>query len=410
MKPSSLILSFICLSLSAKVFAASVPNEFVIKLKAPIGSQGAVKALNKTADFSPTVISQKGKLVLVKAASAEQVLSTLDNSEIEYIEPNYIYELTSLPNDPRLKNEWGIKSKKGNDINVLPVWEQLTGSPDVIVAVSDTGINSKHQDLQENMWVNQAEKNGQPGVDDDGNGFIDDINGFHFAYPNDSGADKNGHGTHCAGVIGASGNNSIGVVGVNWKANLMNSGFLSGSGSGSLANAIRSVDYAVQMGARVISASWGSTEKSIALGEAIDRAGRAGVVFVAAAGNAGKNNDRSPFFPANYDLPNVISVAAMGSSGVKASFSNFGAKRVHIAAPGVNILSTYGKGYSHLDGTSMATPFVSGVVALMLQKNPALSPAEIKERIIRTAKPLATFKGKSVSGGMINAEAAVFAQ
>ncbi len=412
MKPSNLVFALVFgLGFSVVAQADFIANEYVVKLKQSVSASSRGLLFRQISALSPRSISEQGHLILVKSDKDKfQLASLLKDVGVEYIEPNYIYKLVSMPNDPKMKGQWGIVNKKSTDINVLPVWEQMTGSPDVIVAVSDTGINSKHKDLQQNMWVNQAELNGKPGVDDDGNGFIDDVHGYHFVYPKNPGSDQNGHGTHCAGIIGAAGDNGLGVVGVNWKTNLMTAGFLSGSGSGSLEDAIKSIDYAVKMGAKVISASWGSTEYSVALGEAIDRANKAGVVFVAAAGNDGKNNDKSSFYPANYDLPNLISVAAVDSSGRKASFSNYGLKKVHVGAPGVSVLSTYGNSYANLDGTSMATPFVSGVVALMIQKNPSLTPDEIKQKIMRTVKPLKSLEGKVASGGMVNAEAAVFGQ
>src|SRR5262249_28581701 len=212
-------------------------------------------------------------------------------------------------------------------------WDVVQGSPDVVVGVIDTGIDYTHPDLVANMWTNPGEIPGN-GIDDDGNGFVDDVYGYDFANDDPDPSDDYGHGTHVAGTIGAVGNNSVGIAGVSWRVRLMAIKFIGANGSGSSSGAVRAVNYAVQMGARLTSNSWGGRGNSIALREAIAAAQAAGQLFVAAAGNSSSNNDTNPFYPASYDLDNVIAVGAIESDGDRATFSNFG-QTVDVYAPGV---------------------------------------------------------------------------
>ena len=212
-------------------------------------------------------------------------------------------------------------------------------SANVLVGVIDTGVDYNHPDLAANIWTNPGEIAGN-GIDDDGNGYIDDVHGYDFVNNDGDPMDDNGHGTHFSGTIGGVGNNGIGVAGVNWNVKIMALKFLDSGGSGSTANAVAGVQYATMMGVDVTSNSWGGGGFSQALYDAIDAAGAANIAFVAAAGNNGANNDTSPAYPAAYDLPNIISVAATDDNDELASFSNYGAASVDLGAPGVDILST----------------------------------------------------------------------
>ncbi|OFZ75163.1 MAG: hypothetical protein A3K03_07145 [Bdellovibrionales bacterium RIFOXYD1_FULL_44_7] len=291
------------------------------------------------------------------------------------------------------------------DIGAAEAWQITTGSHDVTVAVIDSGISYSHPDIIENMWTNILEKNGKSGVDDDGNGYIDDIHGYSFESGKESGnpMDGIGHGTHCAGIIGARGNNGQGIVGVNWNVKLMAVKFVSDSGEGTSEAAIKSISYAINNGAQIISNSWGGGPESKALVETIERANQKGILFVAAAGNDQADNDAKPFYPASYPIDNIISVTAIDNQGRLTPFSNFGKKSVHIAAPGMNIASTVIKDYMISSGTSMAAPFVSGVAALLLANQPSLTGRELKERIINTAKALPGLQGKVLNRGLVNA-------
>lgn len=364
-----------------------------------------------------------GTFVKLEANLADKNLQNLANHpEVEYIEPNYIYtnqpvvteDLESAIQDADYGRQWGLQNTgrnsgsifrrgtAGEDINATNAWTITEGSQDIIVAVIDTGVDYNHPDLKDNILINEAELNGTPGEDSDGNGYIDDVYGYNFAEKNADPMDGNAHGTHCAGVIGAS-HNSIGIRGVMANVKILPIKFLSDSGRGETADAILSIDYAISRGAHVMSNSWGGGGRSEALLEAIQRANEKGIVFVAAAGNSRANNDTSASFPANYEVDNVISVGAMDGRGGRASFSNYGRNSVHIFAPGTDILSTTpSNGYRNMSGTSMSAPFVSGVVGLLLSQETGLSMAEVRERIIETSvrnSSLAT----SAQGGRMDA-------
>lgn len=363
-------------------------------------------------------------------ASAYSIQALRQVSGVEYAEPNYIYKIVGTfngtPNDPKFGDLWGmdntgqvtpgnsdegtpdIKGVPGMDIGALQAWMITTGSKDIKVAVIDTGIDYTIPDLADNIWTNQAELNGKPGVDDDNNGCVDDIHGCNFAGNNGDPKDDHGHGSHVSGTIGASGNNGIGVAGVAWNTTLVAVKFLDAQGSGTLDNAVKSIDYATRVGVKIMSNSWGGGAFSQALMDSISRAKDAGILFVAAAGNDGTNNDTTPEYPASYQVDNIVSVAAVDAAGNLADFSCYGKTTVHVAAPGVHVLSnvpttTAASGFASWSGTSMATPHVTGVAALLMSQHPEQDYATIKARIIAGARPLAGLRGKMVSSGMVNA-------
>jgi hypothetical protein len=256
-----------------------------------------------------------------------------------------------------------------------------------------------------NLWSNPWDP--ANGVDDDKNGFVDDVHGADYVDEDSNPTDDAGHGTHVAGIIGAKGNNATGIAGVNWDAKIMALKFLDGDGQGNTADAANSIDYAVSHGARVINASWGGPAFSQALYSAVRRAGEKGVVFVAAAGNDGENADVKPDYPAAFDLPNVISVAATDSSDELVDFSNYGAGSVDLAAPGDDIESTVPKdtddsGYASFSGTSMAAPFVTGAVAMYLSRFPQGNGDQARTSILGTVDKLPTLAGKVATGGRLN--------
>ena len=394
-----------------------VAGEYIIKVKNQVGALSTSQVGPMMANLNANVkdvISSDAKTMVIRKSIIERPEAVIDQLKghpmIEFAEPNYIYRASKLPDDSRLSDLWGLVNKSkasgGVDINAQEAWDITTGSKNIVVAVIDTGVNYNDADLKNNMWVNQAEASGQPGVDDDGNGFIDDIYGYDFANEDGDPMDDNNHGTHVSGTIGAEGNNGLGVVGVNWNVSIMALKFLTGSGSGTLESALKAIDYATAQGVDIMSNSWGGGGESQFLKEAIQRAEQAGILFVAAAGNNRSNNDVQPSYPANYDIANVISVAAVDSRGNLASFSNYGKTTVHVAAPGVDILSTGKSGLLTLSGTSMATPHVSGVAALVLANEPNLSLPELKTRLLNTSQPTSKLR-KKVLYGMVNAYAAV---
>jgi len=347
--------------------------------------------------------------------------------EVEYAEPNYEINLDRAsttaepvtPSDPQFSEQWALANngqrggKQGADISAMRAWSVTTGSDKVVVAVLDSGVDYTHDDLAANIWVRPA--NMAPYHDDD-LGTIDDQHGYNAIDNSDDPMDDNGHGTHCAGIIGAEGGNDIGITGVNWKIQIMPLKFMNAGGSGTTKDAIEAINYVIDrkkagVNVRVISASWGSTQKSAALEDVIRKAYEAGILFVAASGNASVDNDRVPHYPSSYNVGNVISVAALDRNDQLASFSNFGAKSVAIAAPGVDILSTWlGNEYEEKSGTSMATPVVAGVAALIAAEDKDLSVDELRKRILASVDKLDSLKGKVASGGRINAAKAVGAE
>ena len=342
------------------------------------------------------------------------------NPMVAYAEPNYIITADVVPNDPRLGELYGMinTGQTGGtadaDIDAELAWNISRGSRDVIVGVIDTGVDYNHPDLAANIWTNPGEIPGN-NVDDDNNGFVDDIHGYDFVNNDGDPIDDNGHGTHVSGTIGGVGNNGVGVVGVNWEVTIMGLKFLSASGSGSTQGAVRAVEYANMMAVSLTSNSWGGGGFSQTLYDAIAAANVLEIPFVAAAGNNGTNNDTSPHYPSNYDLPNIISVAATDHNDGVASFSNYGAVSVDIAAPGVNILSTQpGNLYQQLSGTSMATPQVAGAAALVKSLFPAIPAAQLKTALMISADQKAVLNPVTgtrpvASGGRLNAFFAIAA-
>lgn len=310
-----------------------------------------------------------------------------------------IVQVQRVPNDPRYTSLYGM-----NKIGAPTVWDTTTGNPNFVVAVIDSGVDYNHPDLAANMWRNPGETAGD-GLDNDGNGFIDDVFGADFANNDGNPMDDNNHGTHVAGTIGAVGNNGVGVAGVNWSVKIMALKFLSASGSGATSGAVRALDYAVAKGAKLSNNSWGGGGADSALAAAIGRARSAGHIFVAAAGNSAQNVDVTPSYPASYvaNYDNIVNVAATDSNDNLASFSNFGATRVQLAAPGVGILSTTPNNtYSSFNGTSMAAPHVAGAIALYWGQNPNLTYQQVISKLTSSVDVVASLNGKVSTGGRLN--------
>lgn len=421
LKTSKKLLAAFVTMTGVSAFAATpeaVPGEYIVRFKkSTLTSMNKQQQLSSLKSYIKSEIPSQN-IVVIKRPTFENAASVYKtialNDAVDVIEPNYIYKINKLPNDPKIDLLWGLKNigqkdsegtmgVAGVDINVEKAWDIQTGSKKIIVAVIDTGVDYNHADLKENIWVNQAEQNGKPGVDDDENGVIDDIHGFNAINGSGNPMDDQGHGSHCAGTIGAKGDDGKGIVGVNWDVSIMGVKFLDANGSGTLENALKAIDYATKMGAHVQSNSWGGGGFSQTLFDAIKRSNEAGALFVAAAGNENNNNDGNPTYPASYDSPNIIAVAAIDNVGNKASFSSYGKRSVHLAAPGVNIYSSTGGAYDSWSGTSMATPHVSGVAALVWANEESLTALELKNRLVSTVKLIPSMRGKTRSGGMIDA-------
>lgn len=336
---------------------------------------------------------------------------------VEYAEPDLIYHTQAVPNDTYMTNLWGMNNTgqivgdagtPNADIDAIQAWDVFTGNQNFAIGVCDTGIRRSHVDLSSNIWINTGEV--PDGLDNDGNGKIDDMWGWDFWNNDKDPMDDNNHGSHVSGTIGGRGNNARGVVGVNWVCRMAGLKIGNATGSISLSAAIAALDYCVQKNIKVSNHSWGGGGYSQSMFNAISAARSAGHLFVAAAGNNGSNNDVNPFYPASYTLDNIISVAAIDNDNNKASFSNYGATSVDIAAPGVNVLScTKGSdtSYAYFNGTSMASPHVAGVAALVWGKNPTWTYSQVRTKILNTAKPISSMSGRCVTGGCVNANNAI---
>ncbi|MBM3382353.1 MAG: hypothetical protein FJY29_07920 [Betaproteobacteria bacterium] len=312
----------------------------------------------------------------------------------------------SLPRRPRRDPQngkvWGLAK-----IGAPAAWNISRGDVQVVVADIDSGVDYNHEDLINNIWRNPREIPND-NKDNDGNGFVDDVMGWDFYNKDNRPWDDNGHGTHTSGTLGATGGNGVGVSGVAPRVSIMPIKFLSRYGSGTTEDAIRSINYAVDAGAHILSNSWGGDEFSLALQEAIAAAAAKNVLFVAAAGNDGADNDTVPMYPAAYDLPNVVAVAASDSNEQLADFSNFGLRTVHLAAPGDVIHSTLPLSrYGIMSGTSMACPAVAGAAALLKAYRPGLSAVGLKELLLSSVDRAPAYEGKVQSGGRLNVEKAL---
>jgi subtilisin family serine protease len=306
---------------------------------------------------------------------------------VEFAEPDYIGHVAAIPNDPKYLNHtlWGL-----DKIEAPAGWDTLTSASNIVVAVLDTGVRYTHEDLKSNIWVNPI---------DGGHGW-NALTGTND--PNDDSG--NGHGTMVAGVLGAVGNNGKGVVGVAWQVQLMACKCFNSQGKGTVSDCVACIDYARTNGARIINASWGFTN-SLALSNAMYSLRDAGIIVVAACGNDATNTDVNPTYPASYPMDNVVSVAATASDDSLASFSNYGATTVHLAAPGVNINSTFvatDSFYYTDSGTSFAAPYVSGALALMLTEYPIESYQSIIHRVLSATDHLPSLTGKCLTGGRLN--------
>jgi subtilisin family serine protease len=361
---------------------------------------------------------------LPKEVSPEQAISRAStDNRVEYVEPNHpVYAADTVPNDPFFQFMWQLHNKplneyvgkQGADIGALSAWDITTGSGDVVVAILDTGVELTHPDLAANVWINPREV-ANNGLDDDRNGLVDDVNGWNFLRDNnelfeDSEVDY--HGTHIAGIIGAVGNNKIGTTGVAWRVKLMALKVLDGHGNkGLISNSVKAINYVISQkragaNVRIINASWVNDGESRAVRDAIEAAGRAGIVFICAAGNDAKNVDQDPIYPAarSADLDCVISVAATDRFDNLQPFSNYGRKTISVAAPGTDILGVgLGGQCAEHSGTSMATAHVSGIAVLMVAHDPTFTPAQIKRRIISTAEPIAGLSTCCVGVGRAHA-------
>ena len=379
-----------------------VSDEIIVKFREGAGEYQKDLARFRVSGTRKKIFKIIRGLEVVKLSRGVSVEEAIDlyrqDPDVLYAEPNYILRTTLTPNDTRFGEMWGLNNvgQSGGtpdaDIDAPEAWNHTTGSSDVIVAVIDSGVDYNHPDLSANMFRNTADCNNN-GIDDDGNGYVDDCYGIDTRNNDSDPMDDNNHGTHVAGTIGAVGNNNRGVVGINWNVQIMACKFVNASGSGTTDDAIDCLEYVKTMkdrGFNIIatSNSWGGGDFSQALADAIESQRQSGMLFITAAGNGnffglGLNNDQTPFYPCNHYLPNVICVASTTRTDGRSSFSNYGRRTVHIGAPGSEILSTVrGNSYSSSSGTSMATPHVTGVVALLKAQDPDRDWRALKNLIL----------------------------
>jgi len=395
--------------------SAMVGDHVMVKLRDPKMAEADLLAL--LGDGSASVRRRMPASGLWLVAFAEPKVDTVPRAVsrmaklkdyILVVEPDHIMTAQATPNDASFTTLWGMHNtgQSGGtvdaDIDAPEAWDLSTGSHDVVVAVIDTGIDQTHPDLVANLWTNPGEIAGN-GIDDDNNGYVDDTRGWDWVNSDNNPNDDNGHGTHCAGTIGGRGNNGTGVSGVCWQISLLGLKFLNAAGNGFESDGAEAIAYATNLGVTLTSNSYTGTSYTQTMKDVIDEADAAGILFVAAAGNSTANIDSSPEYPAAYDSANILSVAATTRTDGLASFSNFGAVSVDLAAPGNEINSTiHNGGYGYKNGTSMAAPHVSGACALLKSYKPDLTHLQMRELILSTVNPLPAMSGKSVTGGRLN--------
>jgi len=410
-----------------------VPNELIIKFKDDVSAEAQAAALVKIngkvkEKIHTNAMKEKGDkqgvlLVSTPIQAYDAIAKAKGLTEVLYAEPNFVYHHDAVSNDTYFTNGslWGMYGDATTPANQYgsqagEAWAAgHTGSGNVYVGIIDEGVMNTHTELQANCWVNPFDP--VDGADNDGNGYIDDKWGWDFDGNNNSTFDgtQDDHATHVAGTIGAVGGNGVGVAGVCWNIKMISCKFL-GRNGGTTANAIKAVDYITDLKTRhglnlvATNNSWGGGGFSQGLKDAIDRANAANILFIAAAGNSGTNNDATPSYPSNYESANVIAVAAITSTGGLASFSQYGATTVDLGAPGSGIYSTVpvkagknvGSGYASYSGTSMATPHVTGAVALYASSHQGANAADTKAAILGSVTPTALLSGKCVTGGRLN--------
>ncbi|MBN2180179.1 MAG: S8 family serine peptidase [Deltaproteobacteria bacterium] len=393
-----------------------VPGEILIKYKGHVKESRIREIQSKWGLHTKKSFKRFGMrhVTLPDSMSVEEAQDVLRyDPDVEYVEPNYRrHPQETIPNDTDFDQLWGLNNTgqrvngwRGTpdaDIDAPEAWDLFQGSSDTIIAVIDTGVDYNHQDLAGTIWMNPGEIPGN-GLDDDGNGYIDDVRGWDFYTGDNEPLDNDSHGTHVAGIIAAEMNNNEGISGVSPGTRIMPLRFMNGDGS--VSDEIDAINYAIEKGVNIINMSFGSYTFSFSEREAMSDAGQAGVLFVAAAGNKNNDNDgSSSLYPASYNLSNIISVAATDQDDGRWYDSNYGALSVDVGAPGVNIYSTTpGNAYSFKNGTSMATPHVAGLAALLWGFDPSLTHLQVRDVIFATVDPLTSLDGITTTGGRINA-------
>jgi subtilisin family serine protease len=411
--------------LSGELLVQFLPGVDARMQSAALAAIGAERL--RTVVSSERRSDRKGDLLLVRFPSSfaiDTALRVLEgNRNVDFAEPNWTYRHDAVSNDPYFTNGslWGMYGDASTPSNVYgsqaaEAWAAgHTCDSDTIIGVTDEGVMNTHEDLAANIWTNPYDP--VDGADNDGNGYVDDTHGWDFVSDDNTTFDgtNDDHGTHVSGTIAGVGGNGKGVAGVCWTAKIINAKFL-GKVRGSTADAISATDYLTDLKTRhglhlmAINNSWGGGGYSQGLYDAVDRAGDADILFIAAAGNDGVDGDTSPHYPSSYDNANLISVASISSNGTLSSFSNYGATSVDLGAPGASIYSTVptgsrrsvSSGYASYSGTSMATPHVTGAVALYASTHPSATALQIRSAILGSVVATPSLNGKTVTGGRLN--------
>lgn len=406
-----------------------VPGEILVKPRASVperalenlNRQNNARVVERLPGIGVSVVDLPADLPVQAAVRRYE-----SSQDVQYAEPNFLLYPEAEPNDPAYDKLYGLNNTgqtggtRDADIDAPEAWNTITGSEATVVAVIDTGVQTGHPDLQSNLWTNPGEIPGNGKDEGNENNLADDVHGWDFCHGDKSvydSATDDSHGTHVAGTIAAQEDNAAGITGVSWDAQIMSVKFLdesvpdtTKSDCNKTSGAVKAIDYAIDNGAKISNNSWGGGHTET-LADAIQKADDAGQLFVASAGNDGENNDVTDNYPADYPNDNIISVAATNDQDALAGFSNFGAQSVDLGAPGVGIYSTVPVGrYASYSGTSMAAPHVAGVAALLKSQNPSYSDEEIRDRILRYAEPKNSLRGKTVTGGRLNADAALKGQ
>jgi subtilisin family serine protease len=427
------------------IFAALWPPAFMLGLEPGIATPAGIRedrvlvrwspAANPTAvqqlqtSLGAGVLRRAGAVQVVQlraGLSVTQALAAFRQSGlIEFAEPDFLLQALIRPNDYRYPDQWNMNNTgiyggvPGADIMAEQGWDLQRDAGGIIVAVIDSGVRFTHEDLAPNMWVNPGESGldalGRDKrtnrLDDDGNGYVDDVHGMNVLNGSGNPMDDWGHGTHVAGIVGAMGNNTVGVAGVAWRVKIMACKFITASAQYSVSDAITCLEYARVNGARIVTASWGGYAfTSQALRDEIALLRNQGIILAAAAGNDNNDNDTMPLYPASYDFDNIVAVAATDRTDTRAGWSNYGALTVDLGAPGAPVYSTWGgsdSDYRYNDGTSMAAPHIAGTCALLWARFPSETHQQIIQRILSSVDPLVSLAGRTRSGGRLNLAAAL---
>jgi len=408
-------------TLRAENGAEYVAGELLVRFKqnAGLSAQGAHKLAGAKVLHTYRAVPELQLVSVAESAMQDAITAYQKDPNVEYVEPNYVYRINgTTPNDALFGQLWGLNNtgQAGGvadiDINAPEAWDLTTGSNTAsVVAVIDTGVDYNHPDLARNLWTNPGEIAGN-NLDDDSNGYVDDVHGINTITNSGNPLDDNDHGSHVAGTIAGRGNNGVGVAGVNWSAQVMACKFLDAAGNGTTANAVKCLDYVHVMKTRTVNPaniiatnnSWGGGAFSQALLDGIVQQRNDGILFVAAAGNSSTNTDTTASYPVGFFASNVIGVASHDRSNNLASDTSYGRRTVHVAAPGVDVMSTTKNGgYATFSGTSMATPHVTGVLALLKAQDPSRDWRQLKNLVLAGGVSSTSATGKTLTGKRLRA-------